>query len=117
MAAILQEGDVLGLMGDRIFGDQGNSVTVDFLGDPVKIPVAPYRLAAMRGTPVAILFSHRTGKSRYRIEMPAIINIPPTIDRNPDTYLPYANEFIGHLTQYTEKHPFQFYNFFHMWES
>lgn len=117
MAAILQEGGVLGLMGDRMFGDESNSITVDFLGDPIKVPVAPYRLAAMRGTPIAILFSHRVSKSRYQMEMPAIINVPPTIDRNPDTYVPYAKQFIDHLTQFTEKHPYEFYNFFGMWES
>ena len=117
MAAILQEGDVLGLMGDRIFGDQGNAVTVEFLGGPIKIPVAPYRLAAMRGTPIAILFSHRSGKSRYRIEIPAIIRISPGINRNSGAYLPYAEQFIHHLTQYTEKHPFEFFNFFQMWDS
>jgi len=117
MASILQEGHVLGLMGDRVFGDDSNTITVDFLGGAIKIPVAPYRLAAMQGTPIAILFSHKVSGSRYRIEMPGIIRIPVGIDRNPHVYLPYAREFIGYLTEYVQKHPFDFHNFFQMWKA
>lgn len=116
MVAILQRGDVLGLMGDRIFGDRQNAITLDFLGDPTSLPVAPYRLAAMRGTPIAILLSHRTGHCRYRIEMPAVIRIPASIDRNPEAHLPYAGQFVRHLTEFTEKYPYEFYNFFDMWD-
>jgi len=116
MALILQEGHVLGLMGDRVFGDDSNTITVDFLGGAIKIPVAPYRLAAMQGTPIAILFSHKVGGSRYRVEMPGIIRVPNTINRNAHVYLPYAQEFIGYLTEYVQKHPFDFYNFFQMWK-
>jgi predicted LPLAT superfamily acyltransferase len=117
MASVLQDGHVVGLMGDRVFGDDNNTITVDFLGDAIEIPVAPYRLAAMQGTPIAILFSHKVNGSRYRIEMPGIIRIPAGINRNPNAYLPYAQEFVGYLTEYVQKHPFDFHNFFQMWKS
>jgi len=116
MAAILQAGDVLGLMGDRIFGDPQNAITLDFLGHPASMPAAPYRLAAMRGSPIAILFSHRTGHCRYRIQMPAVINVPAALERDPQAWLPYAKEFVRHLTEFTKNHPFELYNFFNMWD-
>ena len=100
---------------DTITNDDSNTITVDFLGDPIRIPVTPYRLAAMRSTPIAVVFSHKVGHSRYIIEVPGIIRVPTCIDRNPDVYLTYAQEFIGYLTEYVQKHPFGFYNFFQMW--
>ncbi len=116
MAAVLQEGHTVGLMGDRIFGDESNTVTVDFLGDPIRIPIAPYRLAAMRGTPIAVIFSYEAKRSRHVTEMPGVIRVPAVVDRNPQTYLPYAQEFIGYLTQYVQEHPFDFFNFYPMWK-
>jgi len=86
------------------------------MGDPIRVPVTPYRLAAMRGTPIAVVFSHKVGHSRYIIEVPGIIRVPACIDRNPNVYLTYAQEFIGYLTEYVQKHPFGFYNFFQMWK-
>jgi predicted LPLAT superfamily acyltransferase len=115
MAAVLQEGHVVGLMGDRLFGDDSNAVVVDFLGDPIRIPVAPYRLAAMRGTPIAVVFSYKVDHSRYIVEISGVIHVPAVVDRNPQAYLPYAREFIGCLTQYVQEHPFDFHNFYQMW--
>jgi predicted LPLAT superfamily acyltransferase len=117
MASVLQDGHVLGLMGDRVFGDDSNTISVDFLGDPIKMPVAPYRLASMQGTPIAILLFHKVCRSKYRIEMPGIIRVPPGINRDSSAYLPYAQEFTKHLTEYVQEHPFDLYNFFQMWET
>jgi predicted LPLAT superfamily acyltransferase len=116
MAAVLQEGCTVGLMGDRVFGDDSNTIAVDFLGEPIRIPVAPYRLAAMRGSPIAVIFSYRANYSQYIAEIPGVIRVPPVVDRNSQTYLPYAQEFIGYLTQYVQEHPFDFFNFYPMWE-
>jgi len=116
MAAVLQDGLTVGIMGDRVFGDDSNTITVDFLGDPIRIPVAPYRLAAMRGTPIAVVFSYKENNSRYITEIPGVIRVPAIVDRNPQTYLPYAREFIGYLTRYVQEHPFDFFNFYPMWQ-
>jgi predicted LPLAT superfamily acyltransferase len=116
VAAVLQDGQTVGLMGDRVFGDDSNTIEVDFLGDPAKIPVAPYRLAAMRGTPIAVIFSHRVNRSLYVTEISGVIRVPAIFDRNSQTYLPYARQFIEYLTQYVQKHPFDFFNFFPMWK-
>ena len=115
MAAVLQDGQIVGLMGDRVFGSDSNTITVDFLGDPIRIPVSPYRLAAMRGTPIAVVFSYKPDHSRYIVEIPGVIRVPAAVDRNPQAYLPYAQQFVGYLTQYVQEHPFDFLNFYQMW--
>ncbi len=117
MASVLQEGHILGLMGDRVFGDNSNTITVDFLGGAIEIPVAAYRLAAMQGTPIAVMFSHKVSRSQYIVEIPGVIRVPPGIDRNSKAYLPYAEQFVGYLTEHVEKHPFDLHNFFDMWKN
>jgi predicted LPLAT superfamily acyltransferase len=42
--------------------------------------------------------------------------VPAVVDRNSQTYLPYAQEFIGYLTKYVQEHPFDFFNFYPMWK-
>jgi predicted LPLAT superfamily acyltransferase len=116
MAAALQEGHTVSLMGDRVFGNDSNTVTVDFLGDPICIPVAPYRLAAMRGSPIAVIFSYKVNASRHIVEIPGVIRVPKIIERDSQAYLPYAQEFIGYLTQYVQEHPFNFFNFYPLWK-
>ena len=104
MASVLQEGHILGLMGDRVFGDNSNTITVDFLGGPIEIPVAPYRLAAMQGTPIAIMFSHKVSRSQYLVEMPdgkiqalgiAWDSRPPN-EGGKKWFHVYGDEFIDH---------------------
>ncbi|MEN8126662.1 MAG: lysophospholipid acyltransferase family protein [Planctomycetota bacterium] len=117
MAAVLQEGEILGLMGDRIFGRDTNTMRLDFLGDPIKIPVASFRLASMRGTPIVVLLSHREGRSRYRVELSDVIRVPALIERNPEAYAPYGRQYLRCLTSFIQDHPFDFYNYYDMWES
>ena len=117
MVAVLQKGETLGLMGDRVFGNDGNTMRLDFLGAPIKIPVASFRLAAMQGTPIAIMLSYRESRSRYRVELSEIIRVPVLIERNPDAYIPYGRQYLRCLTNFVQDHPFDFYNYYDMWES
>jgi predicted LPLAT superfamily acyltransferase len=117
MVAVLQKGETLGLMGDRVFGNDSNTMRLDFLGAPIKIPVASFRLAAMQGTPIAVLLSYRESRSRYRVELSGIIRVPVLVERNPDAYIPYGRQYLRCLTSFVQDHPFDFYNYYDMWES
>ena len=117
MVAVLQKGETLGLMGDRVFGNDSNTMRLDFLGAPINIPVASFRLAAMQGTPIAVLLSYRESRSRYRVELSGIIRVPVLVERNPDAYIPYGRQYLRCLTSFVQDHPFDFYNYYDMWES
>lgn len=116
MVAALRRGNVLGLMGDRLFGDEKNSVAVPLLGDDVRLPIAPYRLAATTGSPVVVLFSHKTGRSEYRLEIAKVIRVPKTPLHETAESRPYAREFADALEQYVAAHPWQFHNFYDLWQ-
>ncbi len=117
MAAALQEKEIVGLMADRLFGGDSNMISPDFLGNTIRLPVTPFRLAAMQGTPIAVVLSHRENRSKYRVEVFGVIRVPPGLNRKPDAYEAYGREYTQYLTHFTEKHPFEFYNFYDMWDS
>ena len=117
MVAVLQKKETLGLMADRVFGDDSNTMTLDFLGNPIRIPVASFRLAAMQGTPIAVLLSYRENRSRYRVELSDVIRVPVLIDRDSDAYVSYGRQYLRCLTDFVQGHPFDFYNYYDMWES
>jgi predicted LPLAT superfamily acyltransferase len=116
MIAALKDNHILGLMADRVFGEDPNTLTVPFLGAPVHFPVSPYRLASMQGTPIAVVFSYRTGFSRYRIELARIIRVPAELGRSNAVYAPYLRQFVEALESFVSAHPWRFFNFHDMWQ-
>ncbi len=117
MAAALRRGQVVGLMGDRVFGEGENSASVPFLGGPVRFPTGPYRLAAMNGSPIAVLLSHKTGRSTYRLELSRVIRAQPAAGRDRDAMVRCVRQFSDALSDFVEAHPWQFFNFYDLWES
>ena len=115
MTAALQEGNVVGLMADRIFGDDRNSIKVKFLGGEIAVPVASFRIAAANKAPIAILFCHKNGKEQY-IDIAGVIKLKDGLSRNKDDYMPYAEQFIECLEKYVKDKPFDYYNFFDVWD-
>jgi len=116
MVQVLQNKGALGLMGDRVFGSHENSVEAKFLEGIVKLPVGPYRLASMQETPVALLFSYKTGYGMYTVELATIIRPPANAGRKPEAYAACAQELADALSTFTSEHPWHFFNFHNMWK-
>jgi predicted LPLAT superfamily acyltransferase len=116
MIQALKEKQILGMMADRIFGEDPNTLAVPFLGEPVLFPVSPYRLASMQGTPIAVVFSFKTGYSTYDINIARTIRVPQGLGRKNEAYTPYLKEFVGALEEFVSTYPWQFFNFHNMWE-
>ena len=115
MMQALQQGEIVGLMGDRSFGDEQNTVPVQFLGASVALPVSPYRLASAAGVPVVVLMSVKTGFRTYELRLMKVIDVPPGLGRKPGNYTVHAREFAEVLEQFVAQYPWQFYNFFDLW--
>ena len=116
MVAALKKGDVVCIMGDRRMGAVANSLAVDFLGAPVHFPVAAWKLAAVTGAPLAVLFPLKTGPDRYRIELAEVIRIPQHDSRPLNRLTPYLARYVTTLEDLCAKEPYQFFNFYDMWE-
>jgi predicted LPLAT superfamily acyltransferase len=115
MLQVLKHGEVLCIMGDRVMGGEGGTISVDFLGQPVELPFSPYKLASATGAPVAVIFPHRAEDGGYALQVARVIRVPEQLGRKGSAYRPYAGEFAAALEQFVADHPYQFFNFFNMW--
>jgi len=115
MLQVLKAGQVLCIMGDRVMGGEGSTLTVDFLGGPVAMPFSPYKLASATTAPIAIIFPHTTGSNSYSLKVGGVLRVPPDLGRSPAAYLPYAQQYVQALEAFVRDYPYQFFNFFDMW--
>jgi predicted LPLAT superfamily acyltransferase len=115
MLQVLKNGELLCIMGDRNMGGDGSTVSVDFLGDPVKIPFSPYKLASATGAPVAVIFPYRGVSGAYELQVAKIMRVPENLGRSAHAYIPFAREFIAALEVFVIENPYQFFNFYDMW--
>ena len=116
MVRLLQQGGVLCIMGDRAFGDK-RLCRVPFLGDMADFPYTAYYLASRTGAPVVPFFSFRTGPGEARNVAASPIRVPENLGKDPGEYAPYVREYVAALEKSTVEHPYQFFNFYNMWEN
>jgi predicted LPLAT superfamily acyltransferase len=117
MVEVLKRGELLSVMGDRMLGDDRNGVEVEFMGGMVTLPFSAYKLASATGAPIVVLFSYKTGFDSYALKLYKTIRIPAGLGRGSRIYQPFAREFAESLEDFCREHPFQFFNFFDMWQN
>jgi lauroyl/myristoyl acyltransferase len=115
MLQVLKQGEVLCIMGDRAMGGNRSTIEVEFLGGRVRVPITPYQLASATGAPVVVIFPYKSGPGNYSLLVEKVIRVPEDLGRAPEAYRPYAETFIRALEGFVEEHPYQFFNFFDMW--
>jgi predicted LPLAT superfamily acyltransferase len=111
----LKRGEVVCLMGDRVFGSLRNTLHVPFLGEPVRFPLGAFGIAAAAGAPVAVLFSHKTGPRGYELYLAATIEVPEGTGMHGKALRPAVTSFVEALEKFTQDHPYQFFNFYDLW--
>jgi predicted LPLAT superfamily acyltransferase len=116
MINCLKKGEVMCIMGDRVFGNLKNTLSIDFLGQKALFPFSAFKVASATGAPVVILLTYKKDAGNFGMELAKIMKIPENLGRSGDKYNPYVSEFVKVLEEYTKANPFQFYNFYDMWE-
>lgn len=116
MVEVLKKGEVLSIMGDRIFGDVKNTLRVEFLKNPVLLPFSAYKLASATGAPIAVLLSHKSGPDSYVLTVDEVMRVPHDTGQPEKVFYPYATRFAEVLESYVQRYPYQFFNFFDMWK-
>ncbi|MDH3359423.1 MAG: lysophospholipid acyltransferase family protein [Desulfobulbaceae bacterium] len=112
--AALQRGEVVTIMGDRL--TKGSSVTVDFLGSPMRFPDTAYALASMVDAPVVVVLAAKTGRKTYKLRIWDVFT-PGFEDRSKrgEMLTAHAKKFAEILEKYLRQYPYQWYNFFDFW--
>jgi predicted LPLAT superfamily acyltransferase len=117
MMNVLKRGEVLSVMGDRLFGSRKGAAAVDFLGGKALFPFSAFKIAAATGAPIGVLFSSKSGPAGYALDLAGVIRVPPDAGKHNRDFLPYVREFAQALESYTEAYPYQFFNFYNLWEA
>lgn len=116
MVEVLKRGEILCVMGDRLFGNVNNAVEVDFLGERSLFPFSAYKVASATGAPIVVLFSYKTGVNSYELTFEKVIRVPEGVGRSGEKFIPYVSQFVESLDAFTKEHPYQFFNFYDMWD-
>ena len=117
MMQALKRGEVVCVMGDRPLGTGKGLVALDFLGEKASFPFSAFKIASATGAPVVVLFSEKTDPGHYRLRMDRVIRVEPDLGRSHEEFAPYVGQFVRALESYTRDNPYQFFNFFNMWEN
>lgn len=117
MLDVLKRGEILSVMGDRMLGEDRNGVDVDFIGGSITVPFSAYKLASATGAPIVVLLSYRVGADSYELKLYRTIRVPAGLGRGKAVFTPYAQQFTATLEGFCREHPFQFFNFFDMWQN
>lgn len=113
---LLRRGELLCIMGDRT-ADGSDSVTgVTFLGGKISLSCTPYRLASASGAPIVVVFALRTGPLSGTLCLADVIRVPQDIGKATHMYEPHAQRLASGLEEYVRNHPYQFFNFYNLWE-
>lgn len=112
--AALKKGEVVLIMGDRAVG--GHTVTTTFLGSKIRLPVSAYSLAANTRSPVLVAFSAKHDRTHQVLEIWDIIHPDYSHGDREQEMARCAGRFSRALERYVQKYPYQWYNFFDIWE-
>lgn len=111
----LDEGGIISMSGDRIFGSQ-KGVTCDFFGKKAEFPMGPYILAVSKDVPVISIFVMKDSIYKYHIYVHEV-NLPKDKEikgnRNKAAFL--AQEFVRQLESMVRKYPHQWFNYYEFW--
>lgn len=112
----LGEGEMVAMMGDRL--QAGEGIDVDLLGARVRIPVGPFALAAISRAPLVHAFAVRVGARRYRFIANPVGELRYTDRRRKDEdHRRWAQAYASQLEQLLREYPFQWGNFYSVWET
>jgi predicted LPLAT superfamily acyltransferase len=113
--ACLDEGMVLGVLGDRTLG--GDPVLrVPFLGVDAEFPVGPMRLAAMLKRPVLFMSGLYLGGNRYAIHFERLADFSDVERSGRDAAIQSAVvAYAACLERHCRAAPYNWFNFFDFW--
>lgn len=113
----LKNGEVVCMLGDRVFGEQP-WCHVDFLGGKARFPLGPFHAAAITGAPIVVCFLMKRGDRDYFLYIDPPWHIPNP-GRGPQRRLTLeaaAQRWARRLECQVRRYPMQWHNFYEFWE-
>lgn len=116
MLNVLNHDEILCIMGDRVFKNKDLVLEMDFLSGKAIFPSSAFKLSSICQKPIVVLDSYKIGSAAYELKLSDIIHVPRTAGKTKDGLVPFVREYVESLEFFTQNHPYQFFNFFDMWD-
>jgi predicted LPLAT superfamily acyltransferase len=112
----LQQGSMVGMLADRTFGDD-NTLPVTLLGATARLPVGPWRMAAIMRRPVIFMAGLYLGGNRYEIHFEKLADFSqlPAGGRQAEIGNAMAR-YAELLENHCRRAPCNWFNFFDFWQ-
>jgi predicted LPLAT superfamily acyltransferase len=104
----LDAGEFVGMLADRRLGDE-ESITVQFLGAPARLPAGPFRLAALLQRPVVLMFGIYLGGNRYEVHYERLALEGGDVKQ-------LAARYAERLEHHARRAPYNWFNFHDFWK-
>ncbi len=111
----LDDGCVVGMLADRTPG-KDTLYPVQILGDEARLPVGPFRMAALLRRPVIFMSGLYLGGNRYAIHFDHLADFSTVAQGGRDAAIQAAlKRYAELLEQYCRQTPYNWFNFFDFW--
>jgi predicted LPLAT superfamily acyltransferase len=112
----LAGGEFVGMLADRAIEGE-STIACPFLGASARFPAGPFRIAAMLGRPVVLMFGIYRGGNRYDVHFERLALPGPDAredrDRAPDAPL---RQYVARLEHHCRTAPYNWFNFYDYWD-
>lgn len=112
-ATVLQRGEMVLIMADRYVA--GPDMEAEFLGEKIRLPLAPFALAARTGASIGVLLAAKTGRKTYELRIWDIMETDPETRADAKVLQAYGERYVAALEKYVQKYPYQWFNFYDLW--
>jgi predicted LPLAT superfamily acyltransferase len=111
----LSRGELVGMLADRTIAGEG-TVACTFFGKPARMPVGPFRIAAMLKRPVVLMFGLYRGGRRYDIYFEPLVDMQYVERTQRDAVIDDAiRTYVQRLEHYCRMAPYNWFNFYDYW--
>jgi predicted LPLAT superfamily acyltransferase len=111
----LASGAMVGMLADRTITGE-DTFECSFLGEPARIPVGPFRLAAMLKRPIVLMFGLYRGGNRYDIHFEHLADMRGVDRENRAAVMEAAmRRYVERLEHYCRLAPYNWFNFYDYW--
>jgi predicted LPLAT superfamily acyltransferase len=111
----LEAGAFVGMLADRTITGE-DTVACAFFGEPARIPVGPFRLAAMLKRPIVLMVGLYRGGNRYDIHFERLADMRDVDRVNRNARVEEAiRRYVERLEHYCRIAPYNWFNFYDYW--
>lgn len=116
----LDAGALAGILADRLLDSESSHDErriVPFLGRPAAFPVGPFRMAALLKRPVVLMLGIYLGSNHYRLVFENLYDFTHVTGNRQAAIDEALRRYVARLEHYSRAYPYNWFNFFDVWES